>query len=45
MLISFAIVLIFLIVFIDNIRLGKVIIAIEVLFINLLDVLGVRKII
>ena len=45
MLISFAIVLIFLIVFIDNIRLGKVIIAIEVLFINLLDVLGERKII
>ena len=45
MIISFVIVSILLIVFIDNIRLGKLIIAIEVLFINLLGILGVRKMI
>ena len=45
MIISFVIASILLIVFIDNIRLGKLIIAIEVLFINLLGILGVRKMI
>ena len=45
MIISFVIASILLIVFIDNIRLGKLIIATEVLFINLLGILGVRKMI
>ncbi|MDQ0149141.1 hypothetical protein ACFO6R_06020 [Eubacterium multiforme] len=45
MIISFVIASILLVVFIDNIRLGKIIIAIEILFINLIGILGVRKMI